>query len=99
MPIIYQKDARMNGFDFMFRAVFKNAYTAFQIASGLGFGCYSFRRLLARELRCDLGLNWPPMLFLISHFSSFFLKVVWPFLQSSMRVLGLACLCECYRAN
>ena len=51
MPIVYQKDARMNGFDFMFRAIFKNTYSAFQMVSGLGFDYFSFRGLQARTPR------------------------------------------------
>ena len=89
----WQKGARMMSYIFMFRAVFKNTYSEFQMVSRSGFDCYSFTGYQAREQCCDFGLNWPPMLFLISHFSSLFFKVVWPFLQSFMRVLGLCGLC------
>ena len=87
MSIVYQKDARMNGFDFMFRAVFKNTYSAFQIASGLGFGCYSFRRLQARTPRCDFGLKRALSVISVSTFSKLFSNFVWPFLAVSGRVL------------
>ena len=99
MPIVYQKDAIMNGFDFMFRAVFKNTYSAFQIASGLGFGCYSFRRLQARTPRCDFGLNWPPMLISIFTFSSFFSNFFWPFQQCFVHIFGLPLFCAYNRMS
>ena len=68
-------------------------YSEFQRVSRLGFDWYSSTGCQRRELCCGFGLNWPPMLFSISHFSSFFTNLLWPFQQCSMRFLGLCGLC------
>ena len=83
----------------MSRTNFMESYSVLEVMKGLVSDWSRFRRLLARGLHFAFGLNWPPRLFLISHFSSFFTKLVWLFLQGFLRVLGLACLCECYRVN
>ena len=72
MSMVCQKDARMSGFDFMFRAIFKNTYNAFQMVSGLDFDRFSSTGYQARELCGDFALKTPPMWISISNFSRFF---------------------------
>ena len=47
---IWQEDARKWFHDVMFRAIFKNTYNAFQMASGLGFDCFSSTGCQERRL-------------------------------------------------
>ena len=48
MSMIYQKDARIQGYDFMYRAAFQETYSAFDEVSGLVNGCFSFSGCQAR---------------------------------------------------
>ena len=89
----WQKDARIRDYVFVYRAMFKETYSAIQEVLGLGFDCYSFRRLPARELCQAFGLNRALILILISHFFTLFSIMSWPFLQSLGRVLDLYDLC------
>ena len=54
-----------------------------------GVDWYSSTRCQGRGLRCDFALRMPQNKNLISTFSRFFTNLVWPFLQSFVRVLGL----------
>ena len=68
-------------------------YNPFQVVLGLGFDCYSFRRLPARELCEDFALKTPPNKNSISTFFKVFSILSWPFLQSLGRVLSMLGLC------
>ena len=51
MPTFCQKDARMRGYVFVYRAMFMDTYSAIQVASELVNGRNSFSGLLAIEPR------------------------------------------------
>ena len=50
IPTFCQKDARMRDFDFMYRAVFKETYNAFDEVSGLVKDCFRLNGCPARGL-------------------------------------------------
>ena len=89
MQEIWHKDARKPSYDSMCRGKFMGTYSALWAMERLPFDRYSSTRYRGRELRLSFGLNLPPMWFLISHFFKVFCKVVWPFLQSSVRPFDL----------
>ena len=78
MSMICQKDARMSGFDFVFRALFMDTYSEFGVASRLDFDPFGFSECQARRLCQAFGLNRALILILIFHFFTLFSILVWP---------------------
>ena len=99
MQLFGQKDARIRGLDFMFRAWFVDTYSEFQAMRRLGFDWYHFRGFPARDQCPAFALNRALMLFFISHFFTLFPNFVWPFLQCFVHVLDVCGLYKYYRMN
>ena len=93
MPRFLRKDARIGDWESMFRGWFVMTYNAIQAMRRLDFDWYRFTGCQERELCQAFGLNHAPMLFFISHFSSFFTNLFWLFQQCIVRILGLPHLC------
>ena len=93
MQLSQRMDARLKHYDSMNMAVLGDTYRALGGRRTHYYDWYCFSEVPGSDWDLCLILKRPLSTILDPRFSSFFLQFFCPFLQSFVRVLGLACLC------
>ena len=94
MQLSQRMDARLKLYDSMSMAVSSDTYRAIGGRRTHDYDWYCFSEVQGSDWDLCLILKRPLSTISDPRFSSFFSKIVWPFLQSFLHPLGLAYLCE-----